>query len=135
MGVKTTSKQNNSQIHQLLEKQRRAFFRDIRDHLGNNESSEKVLLSNLNDQELSYFQKIETAFKRLESGNIGTCVSCKNEIDHRRLKARPLTVRCFECQTIEDKEETKTPGLDGLNGEEFRSGSFLGRGCHQRRTD
>ena len=134
MGAETPSKQNYSEIQRLLQRQRTAFLGEIRDRLGNNESSEKVLLSNLNDHELSYFQKIENAFKRLESGEIGTCVSCEKKIDYRRLKARPTTMRCFKCQTLKDEEKAGFD-LEDSNGEGFLSGSFLGRGCHRKGTD
>jgi len=135
MGTKTSSNQDYSEIQRLLQRQHTAFLGEIRDRLGNNEFSEKVLLSHLNDQELSYFQEIENAFKRLESGEIGTCVSCEKKIDYRRLKARPITIRCFKCQTLKDEEEKIGLDLEGLNGEGFLSGSFLGRGCQRKRTD
>jgi len=135
MGTNTSSNQDYSEIQRLLQRQRTAFLEEVRDRQGDNEPSEKVLLSNLNDQELSYFQKIENAFKRLKRGEIGTCVSCEKGIDYRRLKARPITIRCLECQTLIDEEEKIGLDSEGLSGEGFLSGSFLGRGCQRKRTD
>lgn len=135
MGTKISSNQDYSEVQRLLRRQREALLGEIKNRLGNNALTEKALLSNLNEQELHYFEEIENAFKRLESGKIGTCITCEKRIDHRRLKARPTTVRCFECQTLKDEEEKTGLESEELNGEGFYSGSFLGRGCHQRRTD
>lgn len=41
--------------------------------------------------------RIESAFKRIESGDYGFCVSCGERIGKRRLDADPTTPVCIEC--------------------------------------
>ena len=125
------SKEDESclEIQRLLERQRAAFFMEIRHRIGNSATSEQTILQNLNDDEKRYFRKIEAAFKRLEEGNLNVCKSCNGNIDFRRLKARPISTRCIQCQMQEEEKEKGGSTLEELNGESFLSGSFLGRGC------
>lgn len=46
---------------------------------------------------------VEAALKRIEDGTYGTCKYCKEEIDERRLLARPSSSACIKC-----KEEMKS---------------------------
>lgn len=41
--------------------------------------------------------RIESAFKRLDSGDYGFCVSCDEPIGKRRLAADPTTPVCISC--------------------------------------
>ncbi len=122
-----SSKNSQADIKQLLEKQKKAFFNEVRDRIGDKDRPDQKLLLQLNEHERSYYQKIESAFKRLVDGKLGICLSCKKEIEFRRLKARPIAALCIECQCREEEKE-RIPALDDLTGEGFLSGSFLGRG-------
>ena len=42
-------------------------------------------------------QRIQMAFKRLESGDYGFCVKCGEEIDERRLRVDPAALVCIDC--------------------------------------
>ena len=41
--------------------------------------------------------KIESAFRRIESGEYGYCLVCDEEIDVRRLEFDPTNTRCIDC--------------------------------------
>lgn len=42
-------------------------------------------------------QKLERAEERAGKGELGTCLSCGNEIPFGRLKFMPYTTRCVKC--------------------------------------
>lgn len=48
-------------------------------------------------------QQVHAALARIKSGNYGDCASCEEPIDDDRLRARPETPLCLECQ--EDLEQ------------------------------
>ena len=41
---------------------------------------------------------VEQAFERLEKGEYGFCLACEDEISEKRLKAKPETSFCINCQ-------------------------------------
>jgi DnaK suppressor protein len=47
------------------------------------------------EQEL---QLIEAAWQRIKQHRYGICLRCQNEIPYERLKVRPTTTLCLECQ-------------------------------------
>ena len=48
-------------------------------------------------------QQVDAALARIKSGRFGDCVSCEEAIDDERLRARPETPLCLDCQ--EELEE------------------------------
>jgi DnaK suppressor protein len=44
--------------------------------------------------------KIESALRRIESGEYGYCFICKEAIDARRLNADPTITRCINCAEV-----------------------------------
>ncbi len=48
--------------------------------------------------------EIDEALDRIKEGDYGVCMSCKNKIARRRLKAIPYTKNCISCQ---NQQETK----------------------------
>lgn len=49
-------------------------------------------------------QRIEAAFKRIESGDFGFCISCDEEIALKRLELDPTILTCIRCAGVsEDK--------------------------------
>ena len=43
-------------------------------------------------------QAISAALGRLDSGSYGECLTCGDDIELRRLEARPETFLCLSCQ-------------------------------------
>jgi DnaK suppressor protein len=48
-------------------------------------------------QRLATLHGIELAFKRLEQGSYGYCLSCDEAINPRRLIANPIALLCIGC--------------------------------------
>lgn len=65
----------------------------------------------LRSRELLYLKKVEQALIRIVNGNFGECDSCGEEIDFKRLEARPTTDVCVACKEEQEfKEKTHVDG-------------------------
>ena len=51
----------------------------------------------LNDEAASELRDIGLALARLDAGDYGTCTSCGNAIDEKRLAALPYVSLCMAC--------------------------------------
>jgi len=58
---------------------------------GFNLTLEKTLEKSLKD--------VNKSLERIEKGDYGICKYCKQEIDPKRLKARPTSSACISCKT------------------------------------
>lgn len=56
-------------------------------------------------RERKLLKKIDDAIERINQGIFGICDKCGQEIDVRRLEARPVTTMCIECKTLQEEEE------------------------------
>ena len=59
----------------------------------------------LHDREKFLLNKIESALKRLQAGEIDECSECGDPIGFARLQARPVTTMCIGCK--EDREQNE----------------------------
>lgn len=66
--------------------------------------TDKDMQQKIRNRELSQFRKLEEALIRLETGRFGICLSCEEEITEPRLKARPTTTLCVDCQSQLESE-------------------------------
>lgn len=48
--------------------------------------------------EVAEFRDIELAQQRIQLGDYGRCIDCRQEIEWRRLDANPAAARCVDCQ-------------------------------------
>jgi len=84
------------------------------------ESMEEELFSTelrLRDREKWLLGKINSALERLEAGTIDECEDCGEQIDYRRLVARPVTTLCIDCKEEREKEEqAQSMALRGTAG-------------------
>ncbi len=73
--------------------------------LASSELSQTVSLR-LRDRERSELLRIEEALSKIEDGFYGTCESCEEQIEPKRLEIQPtaeLCIRCKEAQELEQK--------------------------------
>lgn len=56
---------------------------------------------------IDILNKVEYVLKRLEAGEYGRCLECKEEISEGRLEAIPFAFRCRECEGKHEKHELK----------------------------
>ena len=64
----------------------------------------------LRGREQKLLKKIDEAIARIEGGTYGVCESCGNQINIKRLEARPVTTLCIECKTRQEEEEKMQEG-------------------------
>jgi DnaK suppressor protein len=67
--------------------------------------TERSFMLRLRGRERRLLKKIENAIERIEQGIFGICEKCGNEIDIRRIEARPVTTLCIECKIQQEEEE------------------------------
>lgn len=65
----------------------------------------QTLAFKLRDRERLLLGKIDEALLKIEEGTFGTCESCEEPIEIRRLEARPVSTLCINCK--EHKEHRK----------------------------
>lgn len=66
---------------------------------------EQQMRLRLRAREGMYFRKVEEALERIKNGTFGSCESCEEEIEAKRLEARPTTTLCFSCKTQSERSE------------------------------
>jgi DnaK suppressor protein len=67
--------------------------------------TDRNFMLRLRGREQRLLKKIDEAIDRIDSGTFGICDDCGNEIDVKRLEARPVTTMCIECKTLQEEEE------------------------------
>jgi DnaK suppressor protein len=75
--------------------------------LGDQASAEvdRSFMLRLRGRERKLLKKIEGAIERIDQGTFGICDKCGEEINIKRLEARPVTNMCIECKTQQEEEE------------------------------
>ena len=56
-------------------------------------------------REEKLLKKIDSALGRIDDGSFGTCEECGEEIEVKRLIARPVTTLCIDCKSRQEAEE------------------------------
>lgn len=59
----------------------------------------------LRDRERVLLKKIDKALRKIEDDEYGICESCGEEIDIKRLEARPVTDLCIRCKEEQEQME------------------------------
>lgn len=72
--------------------------------LASSESDQSMNLL-LRDRERTLLKKIEKALVKIEKGEYGICESCGEDIDVKRLEARPVTDLCIRCKEEQERVE------------------------------
>jgi DnaK suppressor protein len=66
---------------------------------------DRTFMLRLRGREQKLLKKIEEAIEKIETGVFGVCEVCGQEIDVKRLEARPVTSMCILCKTEQEEEE------------------------------
>ena len=69
--------------------------------------SDRTLTLRIRDRERKLRNKIEDALARMQDGTFGICEVCEEEIDFKRLEARPVTTLCINCKSEQEQDEEK----------------------------
>ena len=59
----------------------------------------------LRNRETLYVKKIDEALERINQGTFGLCSECEEEIEMKRLEARPTTSLCIACKETSERAE------------------------------
>ncbi|MBF0505978.1 MAG: RNA polymerase-binding protein DksA [Nitrospirae bacterium] len=75
--------------------------------LGDQASAEidRNFMLKLKGRERKLLKKIDEAIEKIDNGTYGICDVCGEEINIKRLEARPVTTMCIECKTEQEEEE------------------------------
>ena len=75
--------------------------------LGDQASAEidRNFMLRLRGREQRLLKKIEEAIEKIDTGSFGVCEVCGEDIDVKRLEARPVTTMCIFCKTEQEEEE------------------------------
>ncbi len=69
---------------------------------------EQSMRMRLCNREILYLKKVEEALRRIEEGTFGECDECGEEIERRRLEARPTATLCVSCKEEQERREILT---------------------------
>jgi DnaK suppressor protein len=78
-------------------------FSDPLDRASYDEAQGNLL--RIRDRESRLINKIRNALDCIEEGIYGICELCGEDISFKRLEARPVTTKCIQCKTKEEKLE------------------------------
>ncbi|MBL7715462.1 MAG: TraR/DksA C4-type zinc finger protein [Bdellovibrionales bacterium] len=67
--------------------------------------AEQAMRMRLCNREVLYVKKLDEALRRIEDGTFGTCTECDEDIELRRLEARPTATLCVSCKEEEERRE------------------------------
>lgn len=59
----------------------------------------------LRNREALYVKKMDEALERIAQGTFGYCTDCDEEIEMKRLEARPTTTLCISCKEASERLE------------------------------
>jgi DnaK suppressor protein len=78
-------------------------FSDPLDRASYDEAQGNLL--RIRDRESRLVNKIRNALDCIEDGSYGICELCGEDISFKRLEARPVTTKCIQCKTKEERSE------------------------------
>jgi DnaK suppressor protein len=67
--------------------------------------ADRNFMLRIRDRESKLIRKIKSALDRIDNGTFGICDTCGEDIDIKRIKARPVTTQCIDCKTKEEALE------------------------------
>ena len=69
---------------------------------------EQSMRMRLCNRETLYIKKVDEALQRIEDGDFGQCQECAEDIEFRRLEARPTATLCVACKEEQERREVLT---------------------------
>ncbi len=69
---------------------------------------EQSMRMRLRNREVLYIKKVDEALVRIEEGTFGECSECGEDIELRRLEARPTATLCVGCKEDQERKEVLT---------------------------
>lgn len=66
---------------------------------------ETAMRNRLKSRESLFLKKVDEALRRISDGSFGECQDCGDEIELKRLEARPTATLCVNCKEAEEHRE------------------------------
>ena len=66
------------------------------------------MMFHIRGRESRLIKKLRQALERIDNQTFGICESCGEDINPRRLEARPVTTKCIDCKQEEERLELLT---------------------------
>jgi RNA polymerase-binding protein DksA len=113
--LKARSRQLREEIRQTLHKSDDEQYTMIADQVRDLEDDSFAdLMVDVNlaeiDRDLQELRLIDAAFLRMSDGSYGLCDSCDSPIEVERLRATPFASRCFDCQSVFERNHVQNIG-------------------------
>lgn len=70
--------------------------------------TEQSMRMRLRNREIFYLKKVNESLLRIEEGDFGECENCGEDIEIKRLMARPTATLCLGCKEDEERREILT---------------------------
>ncbi len=67
--------------------------------------TDQAMRMRLCNRETLYIKKLDDALRRIEEGTFGECDECGEDIEMRRLEARPTATLCVSCKEEQERKE------------------------------
>jgi DnaK suppressor protein len=67
--------------------------------------SDQGMILRLRGREKTLLKKIDATMRRIDAGEFGVCEECGEDINVKRMEARPVTTLCIQCKTEQEREE------------------------------
>lgn len=92
--------------HKMVDENFQIQSEDLKDEVDLMVSeTETSMRMRLRNREALFVKKIDEALERIQLGTFGDCDTCGEEIESRRLQARPTTTLCITCKEEEESSE------------------------------
>lgn len=113
--LKSRARQLREEIRQTLVKSDDEQYTMIADQVRDLEDDSFAdLMVDVNlaeiDRDLQELRLIDAAFLRMSDGTYGLCDSCDTPIEIERLRATPFASRCFDCQSVFERNHVQNIG-------------------------
>lgn len=59
----------------------------------------------LRNREAIFLKKLDEALERISGGSFGLCEDCGDDIEIKRLEARPTATLCVTCKETQERHE------------------------------
>ena len=113
--LKDRARQLREEIRQTLRKSDQEQYVMIADEVRDLEDDSFAdLMVDVNlaeiDRDLQELRLIDAAFLRMSDGTYGLCDGCDSPIEVERLRATPFASRCFDCQSVFERNHVQNIG-------------------------
>jgi len=77
---------------------------------------DQLIVTNLLRRKALYLNQIDSALKKIKSGDYGYCLECGDDINLKRLEARPTATLCIVCKEAKERKAKEVNGRGtGIN--------------------